>query len=103
MPLSRIGSECCTLRSVVGKLWLCPPEHESPVNTRAIVCKIPVPIAEKTLCFSLIRVLFCTLRILWVRQTGKASELCDIVLRPYQAHRTPRRGITEESRAMVDC
>ena len=51
------------------------PEHESPVNTRAIVCKIPVPAAQKTLCFSLIRRLFCTLRILWVRQTGKAPKL----------------------------
>lgn len=51
------------------------PEDESPVNTRVILYKIPVPTAQNTLCFLLIRVLFYMLRVLWVIQTGKASKL----------------------------
>ena len=65
------------------------PKHESPVNNRAIVCKISVPTAQKTLCFSLIRLSFWTLKILWVRQTGKTSKvkaedviLCRYLIRP---------------------
>jgi hypothetical protein len=69
----RLGMLCFTFRK--WEVMVMSPKHESPVNSRTIVCKNSVPTAHKTLCFSLIRVLFCTLRILWARQTGKASKL----------------------------
>ena len=69
----RLGMLCFTFGR--WEVMVMSPKHESPVNTRAIVCKNPVTTAEKTLCFSLIRLLFCKLSILWVRQTGKAYKL----------------------------
>ena len=59
------------------------PKHASPVNIRAIVYTNPVHTEQKTLCFWFIRLFFWTLRNLWVRETGKASELKaeDVILR----------------------